>query len=74
MEIIFEYGKHKGENIEKVMEEDPGYLLFIYRKSGFDGAIKNWIWQHIGEIREKSIKNHKPVIDNNAPIGWDNWN
>jgi hypothetical protein len=52
--LTFTQGKYFGQKLEDVAKKDPDYLFFVYRKSGFDGVIKNWIWEHREEIQEYS--------------------
>ena len=48
--LTLPYGIYRGKSLEWVMKKDPSYLKFIYRKSGYDGEIKTWIWDHMTEI------------------------
>jgi hypothetical protein len=49
----FPYGKYKGTLLSVVAKKDPKYMEFIYYKSGYDGWIKNWIWEHMSEIKSR---------------------
>jgi hypothetical protein len=62
--LIMPRGKYYGKSIEEIAKKDPDYLFFIYRKSGFGGAIKNWIWDHREELKENSRNNEFAIRKN----------
>ena len=34
--VVFKHGKHKGETLDEVASEDPGYLKWVFNEASSD--------------------------------------
>ena len=45
--LVMLCGKYKGKTVQEIAQVNPDYLIYIYRNSGYDGKIKNWVYENL---------------------------
>lgn len=54
LESIFKFGKHKGQQVEDVLEDDPQYIAYLIEEniSDFDDeVVEKLSWKHSKNFR-----------------------